>query len=179
MLEEKQIIDIYKKNSRELFIYIFRFLGVHETAEDILHDCFANLIKYSGKHEIQEDSVRAFLYRTAHNLSVNYLKRKKTINFSSIDAGSDIISAEDIPSNLEYKELNKKINEFLEGVDGLSRSIFIMKKELNLGISEIAENTGKSERTVSRRLKQVMDYLSKALKDAGYIIIIILSMAFI
>jgi len=83
MISEEYIIELYQSLQRELYIYIYRLIGSRETAEDILHDCFLNLIKYSRKHEIRERSVRAFLYRTAHNLSVNYLKRRGKIDITS------------------------------------------------------------------------------------------------
>ena len=178
MLEKNQIDKIYCDNSRELLIYIYRLTGSIEASEDILHDCFVNMIKYSQKHKIEEKNFRAFLYKTAHNLSVNFLKRKKIIEFSPIESSGDIPDKNKIISDIEFEELNCKITELLSGVDDISRSIFIMRKELGLSIQEISENTCKSERTVSRRLKKIIDYLSQELNKSGFTTILLMMVAF-
>ena len=76
MLEEKKISEIYHSFSRELFSYLVRLVSDRENAEDLLHDTFAALIAYSKNHAIEDSSVRAFLYKTAHNLAVNFIKKQ-------------------------------------------------------------------------------------------------------
>lgn len=169
MLEENKIIEIYKQVSRELYLYIYRFTGSHETSEDLLHDCFVNLIQYSKSNIVDTESIRAFLYRIAHNLSLNYLKRKKKIGFSPLSEVPEPVAGENVTSKLESAELEEKIYKLLENVDIVSRSMFIMKKELELTVIQVAENTGKSERTVRRRLEKVTRYLMSELKKSGFI----------
>jgi RNA polymerase sigma factor (sigma-70 family) len=169
MLAKDKIVELYEKHGREIFVYIFRFIGSHHTSEDILHDCFVNLIVYSKKHDIDEERIRAFLYKTAHNLCVNHLKKSKRIASLILQESYNTLNDRDITTNIEYEELNEKIYELLRGIDELSRSMFIMKKELDMTIAEIAQNVGKSERTVRRRLKRVINYLSDSLKKAGLI----------
>ncbi len=170
MLAKDEITELYERHGRELFVYIYRTIGSHDTAEDILHDCFVNLIVYSQRHDIDERRIRAFLYRTAHNLCVNHLKKSKRIKLSSLKEGNDsFFDDRSITNNVEYEELNKKIYILLNDMDELSRSMFIMKKELDMSIAEIASNTGKSERTVRRRLKRVISYLSDSLTKSGFI----------
>ena len=169
MLTKEKIVDLYERHGREIFVYIYRFTGSHHTSEDILHDCFVNLIVYSKKHDIDEERIRAFLYKTAHNLCVNHLKKSKRIDSLILQESYDAFHDRDITTNVEYEELNEKIYELLQGTDELSRSMFIMKKELNMTIAEIAQSIGKSERTVRRRLKRVINHLSDALKKYGLI----------
>ncbi len=170
MFGKEKIRDIYHNLNKELFIYIFKYTGSQEISEDILHDCFVNLIKYSEKYEIKESSVRAFLYKTAHNLCINYLKRSKKFEFSSIDdnPGIDLSNNDNVLHKIHADELNNKIYELLDGVDEVSKSIFIMKKELGRDISEIADYCDVSERTVRRKLAKLLDYLAAELKKTGY-----------
>ncbi|MFC1669937.1 RNA polymerase sigma factor [Spirochaetota bacterium] len=167
-MNDEKIIELYNKYSKELLIYIYKIMGSQETAEDILHDSFVNLMKYSENHKIIESTVKAFLYKTAHNLSVNSIKKNRRIQFTSIE-NKDFQANENVSANIELEELNNKIYEFLENLDTLSKSIFIMKKELNMGNKEISINTGISERTVRRKLKTALDYLSTELKKSGLI----------
>lgn len=174
MIQENNLIDIYKNYSKELLVYVFRLTGSNETAEDILHDTFINLIKYSNKHHVEKKTVRAFLYKTAHNLSVNHLKRKGKIEFSSLETSRDFTSGDSVSSDIERKELNDKIYELLNRLDNETRSVFIMKKELGLSISEIAGNTGKSERTVLRKIKRAVAFLAEEMKKGGFSLLVLL-----
>lgn len=169
MLAKDKIIELYERHGREIFVYIYRLIGSHHTSEDILHDCFVNLIVYSKKHDIDEDRIRAFLYKTAHNLCVNHLKKSKRMDSLILQESYDAFNDRDITTNIEYEELNEKVYDLLKGIDELSRSMFIMKKELNMTIAEIAQSVGKSERTVRRRLKRVINHLSNSLKNTGLI----------
>jgi len=167
MLTEKKITDLYKNLSRELLIYIYRFTGSKETSEDLLQDCFINLIDYSQKHEIDNTKVRAFLYRTAHNISINYIKKNSRTSF--IPAEETISIKDDFTTEIEFEELNNFIYNKLEGLDELSRSIFIMKKELNMPVSEIAKITNKSERTIRRKLEKTVSIITNDLKKSGFL----------
>jgi RNA polymerase sigma-70 factor, ECF subfamily len=171
MENEKFIAEVYELYSKELYIYILRFTRSNETSEDILHDVFHNLITYAEKHTLDKDRVRAFLYKIAHNLCVNYKRKQSRIVFSPVDDAEHMHTANDADSKIESQELEKKIYQLLEKTDPVTRSIFIMKKEQNMNINEIAEFTGKSERTVRRRLQDVLSYLHTALKEGGFILV--------
>jgi RNA polymerase sigma-70 factor (ECF subfamily) len=170
-MQEKLITEIYELYSRELYIYINRYTRSNEVSEDILQDTFHNLIIYSGKHAIDRGRVRAFLYKTAHNLCINYRKKESRIAFSTAEEAEHKVDTNNTSNQIESRELETKIYELLEKLDPLTRSIFIMKKENNMDIDEIAENTGKSARTVRRRIEKALSYLHAALKQGGFLLL--------
>ena len=165
MFSEKDIIEAYNLHKKELIIYLFRLIGSQETAEDILHDSIINLLNYSKTHEIND--VRAFLYKTVHNLAVNHAKKFSKVKYVAPDEYS-IPVFDSIEATIEKEEFDKKLYDILEELDDLSRSVFIMKKDLNMSIPEIAKNIGKSEKTVKRKLEQVTEYLLSKLKISGF-----------
>jgi RNA polymerase sigma factor (sigma-70 family) len=180
MENEKLIAEIYERYNKELYIYIFRFTRSQETSEDILHDVFQNLIVYTKKHELDKTRVRAFLYRIAHNLCINYKKKQSLIVLSPVEDADHVAVGNDTEKKMESRELEEKIYQLLEKTDPVTRSIFIMKKEQHMEINEIAKYTGKSERTVRRRLQEVLSYLHTALKEGGFILLfLVLKMAYI
>lgn len=167
MIDNSRLVEIYELHKKELFIYIYRFCRSQESAEDILHDCFENLIKYSQRFTIQDQNIKSFLYKTAHNLSINHLKRSNKILYVPIEEDSKITDDTYITGNIEASDLNNKIYELLQDIDGLSRSVFIMKKELGKDLREIAEYHGISERTARRKLNKTLEFLADSLKNLG------------
>ncbi len=169
MLNESRLIEIYNLYKKELYVYILRFTHSQETTEDIIQDCFERLIAYSKKYELVDGYIRSFLYKTAHNLCINYIKRRQKIVFVPIEEDSKKTDDDYISADTEFDELNSKIYSLIEQCDSVSQSIFIMKKELEMDIHEIATSIGISERTVRRKMNALIEYLAAALRDSGFI----------
>lgn len=166
MLEEKKISELYQRHHRELFAYLLRFTSSRETAEDLLHDTFAALIDYSRKRGIDERTIRAFLYKTAHNLAINFMKRNRRITVKEkIDDTAAMSSPEE---DAMAELLQAEIYRLLDTLDEVDRSIFIMKKELSMSTMEIAEAVGKSDRTVRRSLEKTLRIMADELTKNGF-----------
>lgn len=168
MISEEKIIEWYHAYGQEILSYLMRFLGNQADAEDILHDCFANLIEYSLKHELREETIKPFLYRSAHNRAINHIKMKK----NQEESASDISEADSVTSTpqeiYERAELERMIDAAISQLDPVTQSIFIMKKELSMANSEIAQNLTVSEKTIRRKLEKAMHFIVQELKKKGF-----------
>lgn len=168
MLPEEKIIEAYNAFGREIFTYLARLLGNSEAAEDLLHDCFVNLMDYSAKHEVRPGTLRAFLYRTAHNLAVNHMKRHANRENTGLDEQLHASTGEVPGEALERHELADAIVRAVSQLDAVTRSLFTMRRELSMELGEIAEVMGLSEKTVRRKLARAMDFLMSELKRGGF-----------
>ncbi len=169
MLDDKRLLELYGLYKKELYIYLVRLSRSNELAEDILHDCFVNLIQYSRKYDLKDINIRSFLYKTAHNLCINALKRNSFLHQVPVEEDSKVTNDSVVTGNLEFEELNNTVYALLQKVDEVSRSIFIMRKELDMDPSDIARNLNISERTVRRKIAKVLEYLMESLKKSGYL----------
>ncbi len=168
MIERKLIDELYTSYSRELAIYIFSFVKSNEAAEDILHDLFVKIIKYSENHEIDMSRARALLYKSARNLCIRYIQKHKKVTTSQLEENIEYDSTKSLETELEERELMKRIHELVDTRDPKSRSIFYMRTELNMQFKEIADTLEISERTAKRRMSLVLMYLSEKLEKEGY-----------
>jgi RNA polymerase sigma-70 factor (ECF subfamily) len=170
MLTKDKISDIYKLHSLEIYRYLYKLSGNTHAAEDLLQEVFEKFIAYTAEKEIQEEKFRSFLYKTAHNLCINYLIRQNRTHPGSIDDMEDTLKTEDPHhERMIMDELNQKIYKILEKVEPESCSIFIMHKENGMNYDEIARHLSVSARTVRRRIKSVIDIIYKELKKEGFI----------
>lgn len=168
MLTRKEISNIYNAHKNSLYLYIFKHTGNSETAEDIFHDCFEKLIVYSKHKNIVPDKVKSLLFTIAHNLCVNYIKKKNKISF--IEADEELLhDTNNGPlEKIEADELIARIYEIVKSCDPLSQSVFIMLRDLNMRYEEIAENLGISAITVRRKFAKILIKLRKDLEDEGF-----------
>ncbi len=65
-----------REKAVKIYNYLLKFTRQKEDAEDILQEVF---IKFMDKRDnINEGAYESYLYRSAHNQAINYLKKKKT-----------------------------------------------------------------------------------------------------
>ena len=105
----------------------------------------------------------AFLYQIAHNLIVNYYKKKKSVSLDELqEQGFDPASPEEEKSDVFEPE---RIAKYLSGIDPESRELLVMRYVDDMGPSEIAAVTGLSENVISVRLHRGVKKLRTLLGD--------------
>ncbi len=124
------------------------------------------LIEYSKKVTINHDTVKSLLYRTAHNLSINYLKKNERTE-SLDDDNHSLITNNDVYEDLLTQEITNEVLNALQELDTISRSIFILKRDNNYTNEEIAKLLNISERTVRRKLQSTLSHILLHLKNKG------------
>lgn len=179
MTDERLLKEIYERYARELISYIYGFVRVRETAEDILHDAFVKLIKYSRDYSLDERNIRAFLYKTARNLCIDDSRKNRKKQESRLEENIEYAGARDDQESVEYKELRQYVDRLVDEKDPVSRSVYIMRTELSLPYEEIAKNLGISERTVKRKMRAMIEYLADSLEKSGFKLLFLFFMALI
>jgi len=176
MIDNKTLSDIYDRHHHELFVYICGFTRMPEAAEDLLHDAFVRLIDYSRKYPLDEKNIRAFLYTTARNLCIDHARRNRKLDVSPLP--ENLESGGSAPQDeLELRELRLKVQSLVDGRDPVSRSVYLMRTELEMPYQEIAEALGISERTAKRKMSSILEYLADSLEKSGFKLLILVLLA--
>ena len=168
MLEEYKISNYYTAYRKGLYNYIKKIINDSDYSEDILQDCFHNLIRYNQKFEFKEDNIKAFLYKTAYHLSLNFLKKnRKTLNYplEIIEQNHYFLS---IQQNTDSYILSDMLTPFIDTFDSTHKSILLMKLIDRMTSVEIAKKLGISERTVRRKLLTVLVFLKNNYKISDF-----------
>ncbi|HEC00831.1 MAG TPA: RNA polymerase sigma factor [Sphingomonadales bacterium] len=161
---------LYRDHSKRLVGYVYNFLRSENEAEEVAQEAFLKL--HSAKKPEEITSQKAFLYRIAHNLAMNTLRRRKIVRF---DTGIDMEEIE-VESNepLADQQLSSKqeFKLFCEAVESLPpkcRQAFTLRvihkksfkevsQELNIAIST-------AEKHVLRGMRECQHYMEKAKKQ--------------
>jgi RNA polymerase sigma factor (sigma-70 family) len=176
MIDSTTLGGIYDRHSRELFVYICGFTRDPETAEDLLHDTFERLIRYSMKYTLDLGNVRAFLYRTARNLCIDRSRRRPERDATGLP--DNLSSASRSPHDeLVTRDLMERVRALVDGKDPLSRSVYLMRTELELPYADIADALGISVRTAKRKMQAMLEYLADSLQKYGYMILLLILLA--
>jgi RNA polymerase sigma-70 factor (ECF subfamily) len=111
------------------------------------------------------DNIKAFLYKVAKNLIIDYRRKKKTYSLDAItETGVDFASADeeaDATDNFDKAFVVGK----LEKLDPDDREILTMRYVNEMSIKEIAETLDLTANNVSVKIHRAVEKMKKVLDD--------------
>lgn len=157
--DESAFKVLYERYWEEVYTMIYRRLGDDEAAKDIVQNIFVNL--WTSRKEIYVESTLApYLNRAARNRTISFYK--KNLATMTRDARFQHEQVQHSPElNLEAKELEAVINDEIARMSDTMRKAFILSRQENKSIREIATELSLSEQTIKNNISQALDRLRK------------------
>ena len=185
-MEDEKIIDLFFQRSEqaitELDIKYGKFcrklsgniLNDSRDTDECLNDAY--LAVWNTVPPERPSPLLTYLCRIIRNLSLKLYHRKTAAKRNSaydiaLEELEDCLSSADaVESETEAKELTRLIEGYLDTLSQENRVIFIRRYWFSDPYSEIAKQTGLTEKTVSVRLTRLRKQLKQYLKENGVII---------
>lgn len=145
--------------------YVIRLVRDEDTAEEIVQSTFVNL--WEKKEMISADiSFRSYLFRSAYNTALNYLKHQKVVNtFVNKKQDNFVVSKKNYVSHQPDFEIQNRISDALNSLPPQCQRVFRMSREEGLKYYEIAEQLDISQKTVEVHMGKALKLLREHLKD--------------
>jgi len=168
----KAFENLFKELSKPLYCFAVKLVHDHEKSEEIVHDTFIKLWECRKKIQIKT-SLKAYLYRSVHNASVNWLVKSRTHNEKAsllVDDEAWIKIINTCECNaflielLEADQTEKTINEIIKELPDRCRQIFIMSRFDNRTVKEISDILNISQSSVKTQLSIALERLSSGIK---------------
>ncbi len=154
------IVDRYEK---KLSRYALKFISDANKIEDVVQDVFIKVYE----NIMSFDTTRKFspwIYRVAHNVFINEIKRKRNVLFYAFDFDAILphLEYEDpLPKETANSEMKNLVEEELKSLPEKYREILILYYTEDLSYKEIAEILEVPIGTVGIRLKRARSILKK------------------
>lgn len=168
MLNKGTILNWYDKYSGMIFQYIFSIVRDAYQAEDLTQDTFIRAYDYLSSNK-NVTYPKTFLYRTAHNLAIDYLRKQKPVQKLNDFFTNQADSKLSIESIVEIKEESSEIYKALAQLKTSFRQVIILRKIKRFSIQETAQILGWSESKVKSTLHRATKKLEKNLVEGGFI----------
>ena len=167
--------ELFLKYYEEACRYVIRLVRDEDTTEEIVQTTFVNIWE---KREMinPEISFKSYLFRSAYNTALNYLKHKKVVaSFVNRQQENFAVSKASYVSHQPDFELQRRISEALEELPPQCQRVFRMSREEGLKYHEIADQLGISSKTVEVHMGKALKLLRAFLQDylSGFIIFLI------
>ena len=164
---------VFLRYYSSLCSYALSILGNKDTAEEIVQDLFVRL--WENRHNVEiTNSLKAYLYRTAHNQCINQLESwkirnqysKKQIQAYEKNLVEITPFAEDYPiANLIAQELEDKIQKSIDALPDQCRQVFLLIRIQKKTYQEVAAKLGISLNTVKTQMQRAVFKLRDMLQE--------------
>ncbi len=165
-----RLVNLY---AERIYNLALRILRNKEDAEDVLQETFLAVVEklhtFDGR-----SSFFTWIYRIATNASLMRLRKKKLVfqdlidndDFQETVESRVFIDWSQDPSLSVYdEEVKQKIDEAVNKLSDIYRSVFILRDIEGLSIKETSEILGITEENVKIRLRRARQYLRDHLSD--------------
>jgi RNA polymerase sigma-70 factor, ECF subfamily len=163
---EQQINNWYHTYNNDIYKFILYMINDHEQAKDLMQDTFIRA--YNNLNSFQGENEKAWLYRIARNLTIDFIRKKKPIHYY-MDSALSIKSPGLTPD--QTLSLNEQEKDLYIAITKLKRSyreVIILRKIKELSIKETASILGLSEGKVKTNLWRGLNSLKEQLQKEGY-----------
>jgi RNA polymerase sigma-70 factor (ECF subfamily) len=151
---------IYNKYSHKLYEFVLRYLKQEEDAEEVVQEVFIKIWEARSKIDVYL-SFESFLFTIAYNTTISLLRKRvsETKSREYLKSRQQIDTAEHVTDELQFKELNHKVQSLLKQLTPRQKEIYILSREESLTHKEIAKKLNISENTVKNHLVTTLKYL--------------------
>ena len=167
---KKKFGKIYDKYIDKIYRFIYLKVSSAETAQDLTSETF---MKGWDKFKADQEAIdnpRAFLYRIAHNLVVDFYRHKGKTQIVS----AEFVQLEDPRTNLEEKAKTGSdmllIRRALATLKDDYQNVIIWHYLDDLSIKEVAAMLGKTEETTRVTLHRALKSLRTRLDKDIYLV---------
>lgn len=150
--DEDAFSKFFETNRDMIYRYIYRYIGNKVDSEDIAIETFVKFHHNIDKVDASRN-IRAYLFRIAHNLVVDFFRKYKY----TVQLNEDIATGSEEGRDTE-KEL---IHELLEKLPDTYRDLIILKYLEKYSNEDIADIKGKSLDSIKSSLKRARKKLIK------------------
>jgi len=163
--KEAQFLGSYKEYTDPLFRYCYFKTLNKEEATDMVQETFIKTWDYIRKGG-EVDNMKAFLYRTAHNIVIDHYRKKKSVSLDDLfEQGFDTDTGSDTALDLEHKIDGRQALALLEKIPETYREVIFMQYVEELSVKEIAEILGESPNNVSVKIHRGLEKIRNIYKE--------------
>lgn len=146
---EKKFIQTYDLHFEKIFKYCYYRISDRELAKDLSQQAFMKAWA-SLQDGSDIENIRAFVYASAHNLVVDWYRKKKEVSLEKLtDDGFD---PTDVTQNPEQDAEFQSLLKILDELSPEDKELVLMRHVENIKPREIAEQMGIDANTISVRI---------------------------
>lgn len=177
MFTENEIVEQIRNGNKTAFESVFKMYYSHlcsyankfvldvDVSEEIIQELFFQI--WQKKEDLNiTTSLKSYLFRAAHNSSLNYIKHKNIqlkYQEQTLAQQQDIFYEQTVSS--ELNDLQERIRQAIDKLPTERRKVFVLNRYDELSYKEVADKLNISVKTVENQIGKALKFLREELKD--------------
>ncbi|MCS6969432.1 MAG: sigma-70 family RNA polymerase sigma factor [Planctomycetota bacterium] len=171
--DREALVAIVRRYQDELIGFFYHLCGDQLRSEELAQDVFVRV--YAARTRWQPTArLRTWLYRIAHNLWIDQLRRQRPLLSLDAERASDgqrwhevlaAAPAREAPDEEHRRYLRQRVQAALAALPAGQREVFVLACDQGLPYRDIAEILGIPEGTVKSRMHHAVRALRDRLAD--------------
>jgi len=158
----------YDNHSDAILKFILMLVKDYQQAEDLTHETFVKAyLHYDSFH--QQSSEKTWLFRIAHNLTIDYFRRHRSIKLLRDFLSSKRDEGRLPQEMIELKETSAELYHSLEKLKEAYRKVILLRKIQGFSVTDTANILDWSESKVKSTQFRAIPALKKQLVKDGYV----------
>lgn len=166
----QDIKGLFLAHRRELHAYLTRKLGNRDTAADLTQETFLRFAEHrSGSPAAVITHERSYLYRTAHNLAVDYLRQVRREKTGAVTDSELTAIPDESPSPERSASGRDELAVVRAAVLELperTRQVFALARIEGLTYRQVAARLEISDSSVQKHLAKATKHVMRRLRDS-------------
>jgi RNA polymerase sigma-70 factor (ECF subfamily) len=167
--------ELVRRYQRPIVGYVYRMVGDYDTALDLAQEVFIKVYNSLGRYR-PEFKFSTWIYRIAHNASIDHLRRAGNARTEEMETGGEGGSTFEKPfaskaltpeQETERGERRAEIEEVVRRLAPAYRELIVLRHSHDLSYDEIAEVTGLPLGTVKNRIFRAREAMRELLVARG------------
>lgn len=159
--------QLYREHSDRVYSYIYLLIRHRECAEDLTQETFYKAFKGLEAFNKQA-STATWLLKIARNVTYDYFRRKRVIQFFSFDKEHDLeTNARSPEGRYEQKEQLSRMYNSLRKLKKDYQEVLLLRKIQECSIQETAYILGWTEAKVKMKMTRALEALKKEFHQEG------------
>ena len=171
--DREAVAELVERYQHELVGFFYHQCWDQLLAEELAQDVFVNV--YRARHRYQATAkLRTWLYRIAHNLYIDHIRRQRHGNVSlNAEIGGASLRLVDVlaapagadPDATSGSQITGRIQQAVAALPAGQRDVFVLANNQGMKYQDIAEVLGIPEGTVKSRMHSAVRFLRDELQD--------------
>lgn len=157
----------------DLCAYSFLYLDDESESKNLVQELFIHLWE-KRKSVTITSSLRAYLFQSTRNKSLNYIrdhKKKSPVTITS-KLENEIVAELDSFEDFDKNHINSEITNAIESLPPKCKEIFLLSRQKSLTYREIAEELNISQKTVENQMGIALKKLKHKLSPILFVLMI-------
>lgn len=160
------ISEAFEKYRSQVLNYINYRIENYDDSEDLVQDTFVRLLECSKL--ICEDTIKSFIFSIAHNLVIDYLRRRcKKQEIASYMMENPVFATSSPETDIVVNDIKEHEVHRMSLLPSQRKKIYYMNRFMDMSANDISKKLCLSKRTVENHLfisrKEVREYIKQCI----------------